>query len=677
MSPEQVRGQEADHRSDIFSFGLVLYEMLSGRRPFTGDTAAEVMTAILKQDPPGLPTSLPAAQREIVRHCLEKEPAARFQSAKDLSFALRALLLDSGASGSLPAIATRNPRRWLRYAAMAAVVAAAFGGGWLANRKKEFDLANYHFTPIASEADLELDPVWAPDGKSLAYAAGIRGGLHIFTRRLDSPVADQITHDASGRQPFWSRNGDRIYFTGGRAGQSELWSVAAIGGASERVLPDVSIAALAPDGVSMAVARSDGLAFGSLGGSEWRPYRKAPFDRDFAARRLQFSRDGTKLAVLATRVNLNQGEIWLVPYPPGQGAPRKLFAALGNEAEFTGLSWMPDSRHMAVAFDRFDEPEQLYLFDSETGNLRELTSGMETGTSPAVSPDGRRIAYVQESRDNDLVEIMLDGSGTRPFLTTARAERSGFWLPGGRELVYISNANGPFQLWSRNTEEQRSRPLLSSGNDGLSVGRLDRVVPAPDGERFAVELWGPEHTIRIMRRSGGRAVRIDAENQDHHSPSWSPDGNWIAYARVRPEAQLMKVPAGGGAPVAISKANVQGGPTQVAWSPAGDWIAWNAGALTVYSPDGKKQKKLADAKPRQSIGFSANGKTLYTYYFDSRGRNWVLDGIDVGSGRTQRIGSFELDASSSLEGFSLHPDGKRLMATLVKNNPAIVLLEGF
>jgi hypothetical protein len=138
----------------------------------------------------------------------------------------------------------------------------------------------------------------------------------------------------------------------------------------------------------------------------------------------------------------------------------------------------------------------------------------------------------------------------------------------------------------------------------------------------------------------------------------------------------MKVPAGGGAAEPIASAEGIIGPTEVAWSPSGEWIAWAAEAIRLYSPDGKQQRKLLDAA-RRSIGFSKDGKVLYTYYRGSDRGQWIIDSIDVASGRIQRSGTFNLDPAASIRGFSLHPDGKRFLATLVKNNSDIVLLEGF
>ena len=674
MSPEQVRGQEADHRSDIFSFGVMLYEMLAPRSAFTAGTAAEIMTAILNEDPPGLPPSIPAPWREIVRHCMEKEPDARFQSAKDLSFALRSLLREPSASGAVPAVHAKPARRWIPIASAIAATIAAFALGWIVNRKDAPGLEHYRFTPIASEAAPERNPQWSPDGKSIVYAANVGRYSQIFTRRLDSPVPDQITHEnANCGAPFWSRKGDRIFF--GKEGK--LWSVAVIGGAPQKVLDDVTVADIAPDGVTMAVATYRALAFGKLGGAEFRPYTKPPFDRDFGGRLLQFSPDGKQLAVLFAVANYGVGEIWLVPNPPDSGEPRKLFAAEGPSTTFFGLSWMPDSRHLVVALNRSEGPQQLYLGDSVTGALRQLTVGMISTGYPAVSPDGKRIACEQQANDRDLIEIDLDGKAVRPILSTARIETGGAWLSKGREFIYGSDANGPFDLWVRNAEDGRARSLLIKANNVLPGGTLDEISVAPDGERIALTLWAAEHTIWALRPSGGKAVRIDPGNPDQHSPHWSPDGNWIAYARVRPKPQLMKAPAGGGPPEVIATLDWEGGPTQTAWSPTGEWIAWAANTLTLYSPDGKQQRKLGTNAPRQYVEFSRDGKTLYSYYFERREFQWVLDAIDVASGNSKRVGVLAISPSVIVRGFAMHPDGKRFLAAMEKSNPDIALLEGF
>jgi Tol biopolymer transport system component/predicted Ser/Thr protein kinase len=674
MSPEQVRGQEADHRSDIFSFGAMLYEMLAGRRAFTADTSAEIMTAILKQDPPDLPAGLPAGCADIVRHCLEKEPEARFQSAKDLSFALRATLVQSTASGSVSSISAPRPRSRIVPAAIAAAVIAAFAAGWFANRGKLTGLANYRFTPIASEGFSEENPAWSPDGKAIAYVAQAGRYQQVFTRRLDAPVADQITHeDANCLNPVWSPKGDRIYFRKSPSrGRATLMSVASMGGAVETVLDQVMAFAVARDGKTVAVADDGGsFSLGAMGGSLTR-YRKPPFDQGFVVHWLRFSPDGSRLAVMFSRINSPGGEVWLVPLPPEKGAPRKLFPAEPAANSFTGFSWMPDSRNLVVALNRSGD-SQLFLGDTVSGTLRPLTVGLDRNQAPDVSPDGSRIVFARETESEKLLELDLNSLAVRSVLNTTLPEPSAVWLPNGREFIYSSNTNGPFDFWIRNPQENRPRPFLPAGHDALPSGILDDLSVAPDGERLAFDLVNSEHTVWVVRSSGGRALRIDPENGDHHSPSWSPDGNWIAYARARPLHQLMKAPAGGGPPIVVAALESGGGPTDVVWSPRGDWIAWSANA-TLYSPDGKQQKKLSGRLSR--LVFSPDGKSLYSMSREpASDRVFRLDVFDVATGNSRSLGTIELGGAPV--DLRMHPDGKRILFSTRKNNTDIVMLEGF
>jgi Tol biopolymer transport system component len=667
MSPEQVRGEEADHRSDIFSFGAMLYEMLAHKRAFTAPTIPEVLTAILRQDPPDV--DLPPQWRELLRHCLEKEPAARFQSAKDLAFALRSLLIPAAAQ--TPATAT-PARAWPLYA-LAALLPIASALAWFAKPKAPLDLANYRITPFASESVAEVDPAWSPDGKMIAYTLTKDRNSQIFTRRLDSPIPDQITHeDASCQYPVWSKSGDRIYFT--KAGA--IWSIAAIGGAARKELDAYTLAAIAPDGVTMAAYRRNELVFGKVGGTTWTPFKKAPFDQNFITGFLRFSPDGTHLVLQAAPVNSAfPGEIWLVPVPPATGEPRKI--PLSPQLGLRGFSWMPDGRHFVTAIMRGGiERSQLYLADSQTGALRRLTAGLNDLYRPAVSPDGKRIAFVQDAGDTDLVQISTDGTQITPVLTTSLDEDSPVWLANGREFAYLGGANGIREPWIRNLEDGRARPLLDRAAALLPPGRLSALALSPDGDRLTLTASAADHAVWALRIRGGAPARIDPGNPDHHFGAWSPDGNWIATSRVLPKSQLVKVPAGGGTPIIIATPEAQrGGPTDVAWSPTGEWIAWAAATLTLYSPDGKQQKKLANL--RRGIEFSRDGKTLYAIYYSVPERAHIIEAFDVATGNSRIAGRFTLPAGSSVSDFRIHPDGKRFLATLTRNNEDIALLDGF
>lgn len=221
MSPEQVRGGEIDHRSDIFSFGLLLYEMLSGRRAFQGQSAIEVMNAILKEEPLELPDTVPSALRQIVADCLEKDPAARFESARDLAFALRAFSTSSSISAAVPRVdtATRGPRGRWRLPALAAsvVLLAALSAALYITRPAPLDLSAYKFKPFATDAEAESFSSWSRDGKSVVYLKTVDGQQQVMVRSLDAPLPTQLTRLPSGAYdsaPFFSPDGERVYFIG-------------------------------------------------------------------------------------------------------------------------------------------------------------------------------------------------------------------------------------------------------------------------------------------------------------------------------------------------------------------------------------------------------------------------------------------------------------------------------
>ncbi|MDQ3486941.1 MAG: protein kinase, partial [Acidobacteriota bacterium] len=208
MAPEQVRGLAVDHRADMFAFGAVLYEMLSGVRAFKGETAADTMTAILTRDPPDLDTTAagisPALER-IVRRCLEKTPDLRFQSANDLAFALETL---STVSSSTTALSTalpspRSVASWLPWsvAAFAVLVATA---SWFARGSQSAppELPWSQFTRLTELAGEEKSPTLSPDGGTVAYAVRVNGSWDIYAQRVggrnSSPIASDPQRNEGG-----------------------------------------------------------------------------------------------------------------------------------------------------------------------------------------------------------------------------------------------------------------------------------------------------------------------------------------------------------------------------------------------------------------------------------------------------------------------------------------------
>src|SRR5262249_54309014 len=225
MSPEQVRGQESDHRSDIFSFGAILHEMLTGRRAFLRETIAETMTAILREEPEGITQlngKVPLQLERIVGRCLEKIPERRFHSAHDLGFALEALLTPSGsrleaeaASANTISRRAHRERWWMGAAALAVLTAAVLGWAFL-TRRPAADTRVMKFSVVPPEKSSFGQIAVSPDGRHLAFTALAGGKTQIWVRPLDATEAKLLPGTQDAVFPFWSPDNRFIgFFAGG------------------------------------------------------------------------------------------------------------------------------------------------------------------------------------------------------------------------------------------------------------------------------------------------------------------------------------------------------------------------------------------------------------------------------------------------------------------------------
>ncbi|HZB24524.1 MAG TPA: protein kinase, partial [Vicinamibacterales bacterium] len=252
MSPEQARGARVDHRTDLFSLGVVLYEMLSGVRPFLRGSAAETMTAVIRDDVPELSAAAaPAALTRILRHALDKNPADRFQSARDLLFDLEGLT-DSG-----PVPPRRRPfvRRHLPAFLTAGTIALLVGAAFIAGRRTAVPPQRGGITGIHRLTDftgLEEFPAIAPDSKAVAFTARVNGFRQIFVRLLAGGAPLQVTQDAVDHElPRWTRDASGIiYFSPAAPGelQGTIWEIPALGGAPRRIVDSVGGGDIAADG---------------------------------------------------------------------------------------------------------------------------------------------------------------------------------------------------------------------------------------------------------------------------------------------------------------------------------------------------------------------------------------------------------------------------------------------
>lgn len=579
MSPEQVLGKPLDVRSDIFSFGAVLYEMCTGRRAFPSTEPGAENDAILHYDPSAIRSinaEIPEDLDRIARKALSKRPEERYQGASDLHADIVVVRrqVESGARAApRPAAGRGSLPRWAYPAGILTLGAAL--AVWQAPLLRSPSHAFPIGTPrqITSDPGWESDPALSPDGSQIAYASDASGNPDIWILDVKGSHALRLTEDpATDRSPAWFPDGSALAFVSDRGGEDAVWKVPRLGGSAVLLVPDATDPAISPDGTRIAFARPNaGGALRIVVAPLAEPSRATAVtgndDGHWDHTQPAWSPDGRTICYADDR------DLWIVDASGGR--PRRLTNERAVDSE---PSWSSDGRF--VIFSSYREGTRaLWRVPSDGGVAERLTLGAGPETQASISRDGSRLAY-STYLDNFDIAVMDVTTGRRELIQSLLLESAPTFAPDGSAVVFASTRRGGhYDLWLQPLS--LGRP---SGPPRLLTdlpGSVNTPAFSPDGRWVAFKR---EHEGRreiwIIRAAGGLPeIASDGSGIDLQ-PAWAPDGSALAYASERNgQSHLWIAPIQDGRRVGRPRRITSG--TTVddlpAWSPDGRDIAYRAG----------------------------------------------------------------------------------------------------
>jgi len=698
MSPEQVRGQPLDARSDLFSFGAVLFEMLTGRRAFTAGTAADTMTAILREDPPemqGGGRAVPPALDRIVRHCLEKNPAERFQTARDLIFSLEALFGSQASGEAAVVVAPGEAARGLTRAGGAARLIAGLAVGVAIGAAATAWLGRTPPVPPPTLRQLsysgaDSQPSGSPDGRLIAFVSHRDRREQIWLRQ--QPGGDEIaltTGPDSG--PRISPDGSQVLFARREGPVFSLYRVPVVGGDPRRIVEDAYDGDWSPDGRRVVFLRESGEG-------EDRGVSIAVVDADGngaheiaheAGAHVDFPRWSPDGRLIATRIyrgeNSPQGVLLLAP----DGTGRRVLAVPPPYGTLTSPAWVGDGKHLVygelesfatgggavggsgriirreiasgrtetlmwvpslgVVIDTFG-PGRL-LLDSSTrrSNLLEVGTGRDAGEAahrwrtrgnsvdrqPAFSPDGQWVIFSSNRSGNlDLWKLSIATGAVRRVTEDAADDWDPAFMPDGRSILWSSSRSGHFEIWFSAADGTGARQLT---NDGVDA---ENPTATPDGRLIVYNVSNPARSgVWTIKPDGTGAARLVPGVWS--TPEVSPDGRWVAF-RSQSEPRTLQV------------ASLVDGR-----------VLPHITLLPGANPNGRP-RWLPDGRRLAFTGSAADGAIgVFSQVFDP-GRDTTAT----------RVALSPFDTDLSIESFGISPDGTRIMYSGAEDVSTLLVTEG-
>jgi len=702
MAPEQVRGQTADHRADVFAFGAILYEMLAGKRAFQKPTSPETMSAILNEDPPGISqvtANIPPALQRVVHRCLEKNPEQRFQSASDLPFALDALSESSDYGSARVASAPKRQvrLRWIVVGISGVVLMAAFGlwrrreARTLEPRSKE-KIALRQLTANSGE-DPVMAAVISPDGKYLAYCDK-RGGL--FLRSIDSGENRVLSSGPDVIAPTsWFPDGTQFLAVKYQDHYS-LWRVSALTGIQHKIRDEVDSAKPAPDGLHIAYLNrpfpSHELWVIGLDGQELHEVvhtDPTEYIWDFS-----WSPTGQQIAYIVTRRGPDGKVDTRIESRDSEGKqqPSVLLSKhelVGNQMEETGLRWLEDGR-LIYALSELPPNEK----DSNLWAIRLDPAGSMVHGSPerltdwsgfsvsnfSASADGKRLVFAKIRTQTNISIARLTTGGAFSPEKPQRLTEGGWenwpdaWTHDSQAVYFESNRSGRWGIYRQDVRLQTPESVVLGSQDffdaELSPDGSSLLYTAADAaQRQRVGAW------RLMRMptEGGSSSQLTSGGYSGHQCAPRPSDLCVVSWKIKEHVVISSLDLDRGRGAELMRFTLGGETYFWSLSPDGHYVAFaeynDKGLVRIGNLTDSTIRSLATGKwtSLQGISWSADGKSLYLTSFQpsqitllsvgldgtikilfQTGRTWLGQIRPAPNGRMLAFSELDVDANAAM-----------------------------
>lgn len=713
MSPEQARGKKNDTRSDIFSFGIVFYEMLTGRRAFTGETTLESISSILKDEPQPIRQvfpDIPPDIERIVNKTLRKDPEERYQTAKDLLIDLKSAKQDLASQNNLgpftvpnrdeyrtqilPATFTNKNENHLTssaelivppikrqnfiYPTLAFLTIAIIGFGifgiykYSINQPKSLSMDSVKITKVTDSGKVGDKVALSRDGKWLAYSIVDGAKASLWLKQVAVPDSNtQIVPPAETyyRELSFSPDANYLYYSviEGTGNQMTVYQMPVLGGGTTRKFLSGINGGIdfSPDGTQITYGVEDLqtdesiLMIADADGTNPRQLVKMKGNDEIASSRGRWSPDGKSIALWVGTNNPHSQELATVSVATGKITRLKTH----KFSDFALWDWLEDGKGFVVlAREKTAEKDSFWRISYPSGEAQKITNDLESYSSLSLSADSSILATVQRSSSSHIWTVPVSDAAQATQITSgSNNDYDPQWTPDGKLVferipgnIYIVNPLG-------------GNPQRLTTN---STNRFPRV--SPDG-RYIVYVSTQTGIPNLWRMDidGGNPKQLTTEFSVE--PSISPDGQEVIYSVGVDSSRIWKVGIDGGQPVQLT-----------------DKQSRNA----VFSPDGKQficfWWESQNSQPKYAVIPATGGNPVKTFAFNGGGFRWMPDGKSflystqkdnavnmwsqpIDGGEPKQLKNFPNIAQS----FDLSPDGKQIALIRGTSSSDVVLISGF